>query len=102
MKSINLSLLAASVSAVRTQDGRLSQLDSSDSLFDSLTAKIEEQVTRGSISVVDDDNLPDIDEAMLELTLVKAVDSPAEQIESVLGQVVEGFGLIREINAEAE
>jgi len=55
-------------------------------------------VTLGSISVVDQDNMG----SELKLKSVVPVSSPAEQIESVIDQVKEGFELIAEINAEAE
>ena len=55
-------------------------------------------MTLGSISVVDQDNMG----SELKLKSVVPVSSPAEQIESVIDQVKEGFELIAEINAEAE
>jgi len=59
-------------------------------------------VTQGAISVVDKDNIGDIDHDAFEIPDALPVKTPAEQIESVIEQVKEGFELIAEINDEAE
>ena len=59
-------------------------------------------MTQGAISVVDKDNIGDIDHDAFEIPDALPVKTPAEQIESVIEQVKEGFELIAEINEEAE
>ena len=103
MKSFATSLLIGSTAAVRIQEGNfLSSWEGADDLISNLADKIEEQVTQGAISVVDKDNIADIDSKVLDIASVVPVKSPAEQIESVIEQVKEGFELIQDINAEAE
>jgi hypothetical protein len=105
MNSFTQALLFASVSAVSLKEGglgALEQWDGQEDLISNLADKIEEQVGLGAISVVDKDNIADIDEKIFEVADIIPVKSPAEQIASVIDQVKEGFELIAEINTEAE
>ena len=52
--------------------------------------------------MVDADNIDSMEQARLKLDSIFPVMTPAEQIESVIGQVREGFEKIATINAEAE
>ena len=103
MYSFTISLLLGAVSAVRIQDGAVkTSWEGQAELISNLADKIEEQVTQGAISVVDKDNIGDIDHDAFEIPDALPVKTPAEQIESVIEQVKEGFELIAEINDEAE
>ena len=102
MNSFTHSLLFAAATAVSLKESGLEQWDGQEDLISNLADKIEEQVGLGAISVVDKDNIADIDDAILDFAEVIPVETPAEQIESVIEQVKEGFELIAEINEEAE
>ena len=67
MNSFTLSLLFASATAVHLKEGLgLEQWDGQEDLISNLADKIEEQVGLGAISVVDKDNIADIDDAILD------------------------------------
>ena len=105
MRSFNVALLAASASAVRIQSifgNARFNADDDDLIYQNLANKIEEQVNKGMIQVVDADNIDSMEQARLKLDSIFPVMTPAEQIESVVNQVKEGFSKIATINAEAE
>ena len=101
--SFAISLLLGAVSAVRIQNGNVkTSWEGQDALINNLADKIEEQVTKGSISVVDKDTIGDLDDGSVEISDALPVESRVEQVESVICQVEEGLELIAEINEKAE
>ena len=86
--SFAISLLLGAVSAVRIQSGDVkTSWKGQDALINNLADKIEEQVTKGSISVVDKDTIGEIDKDSIEISDALPVKSAIEQVESVIEQV---------------